>query len=113
MDTAPRELAERLGGALSARLGASLERFEVAGPGFLNLFVSDAWLTRALAHALAAGERFGVGAAPGAANGCSWNSSRLTPPARCTSATRATPPTGTRSRACSRSQGHEVDASST
>jgi arginyl-tRNA synthetase len=62
--TAPRELAERLGAALRARLGASLERFEVAGPGFLNLFVSDAWLTRALAHALVAGERFGV-RAPG------------------------------------------------
>jgi arginyl-tRNA synthetase len=58
----PRELAERLGSALQARLGASLERFEVAGPGFVNLFVSDAWLTDALAHALAAGERFGAGA---------------------------------------------------
>ncbi len=59
---APRELAERLGGALQARLGASLERFEVAGPGFLNLFVSDTWLTRALAQALAAGDAFGAGA---------------------------------------------------
>ncbi len=59
----PRELAERLGGALQARLGASLERFEVAGPGFVNLFMSDAWLTAALAQALAAGERFGAGAA--------------------------------------------------
>jgi arginyl-tRNA synthetase len=58
----PRELAERLGSALQVRLGASLERFEVAGPGFLNLFVSDAWLTGALAHALAAGEGFGAGA---------------------------------------------------
>ncbi len=59
----PRELAERLGGALQARLGASLERFEVAGPGFLNLFVSDSWLTAALGQALAAGERFGAGGA--------------------------------------------------
>jgi len=58
----PRELAERLGNALQARLGASLERFEVAGPGFVNLFVSDAWLTDALAHVLAVGERFGAGA---------------------------------------------------
>ena len=58
----PRELAERLGDALQATLGSSLERFEVAGPGFLNLFVSDRWLTVALAHALEAGERFGVGA---------------------------------------------------
>ncbi len=59
----PRELAERLGSALQVRLGASLERFEVAGPGFVNLFVSDAWLTRALAQALAAGEEFGAGGA--------------------------------------------------
>jgi arginyl-tRNA synthetase len=60
---APRELAERLGAALQTRLGASLERFEVAGPGFLNLFMSDAWLTAALAQALAAGEAFGAGGA--------------------------------------------------
>jgi arginyl-tRNA synthetase len=60
---APRELAERLGSALQQRLGASLERFEVAGPGFLNLFVSDAWLTDALAQALSAGDSFGAGMA--------------------------------------------------
>jgi arginyl-tRNA synthetase len=60
---APRELAERLGSAVQARLGASLERFEVAGPGFVNLFMSDAWLTDALAQALAAGEGYGAGAA--------------------------------------------------
>jgi arginyl-tRNA synthetase len=60
---APREVAERLGASLQARLGASLERFEVAGPGFLNLFVSDSWLTRALAQALDAGEAFGADAA--------------------------------------------------
>jgi arginyl-tRNA synthetase len=58
----PREVAERLGGALQERLGARLARFEVAGPGFLNLFISDSWLTAALAEALAAGEGFGVGA---------------------------------------------------
>jgi arginyl-tRNA synthetase len=60
----PRELAERLGNALQTRLGASLERFEVAGPGFVNLFMSDSWLKAALAHALAAGARFGAGGAP-------------------------------------------------
>jgi arginyl-tRNA synthetase len=59
----PREVAERLGSALQERLGASLERFEVAGPGFLNLFLADAWLTVALAEALAAGEAFGGGGA--------------------------------------------------
>ncbi len=59
----PREVAERLGGALAARLGQGLQRYEVAGPGFLNLFVADPWLTEALVDALAAGEAFGAGAA--------------------------------------------------
>jgi arginyl-tRNA synthetase len=56
----PRELAERLGGALQERLGPVLVRFEVAGPGFVNLFVSDAWLTAALAQTLDAGEDLGA-----------------------------------------------------
>ena len=59
----PREVAERLGEELQRRLGANLERFEVAGPGFLNLFLADRWLAGALAVALAAGEAFGAGAA--------------------------------------------------
>lgn len=61
LGSAPRDVAEQLGQALQASLGASLERYEVAGPGFLNLFLSDAWLIGALAQALAAGERFGAG----------------------------------------------------
>jgi arginyl-tRNA synthetase len=59
----PRELAQRLGAELTGRLGDALERFEVAGPGFLNLFLSDAWHAAALAQVLAAGERFGAGGA--------------------------------------------------
>src|SRR5271154_5770917 len=59
----PREVAERLGKELERRLGASLERFEVAGPGFLNLFLSDSWLISALADVLDAGELFGAGGA--------------------------------------------------
>jgi len=59
----PRDVAERLGAELAQRLGASLERFEVAGPGFLNLFLSDAWLRGALAQMLQAGERYGSGGA--------------------------------------------------
>ncbi|HLM86918.1 MAG TPA: arginine--tRNA ligase [Solirubrobacteraceae bacterium] len=63
LGAAPREIAERLGDALLSGLGSSLQRVEVAGPGFLNLFVSDAWLTDALAQMLAAGDSFGAGAA--------------------------------------------------
>jgi arginyl-tRNA synthetase len=59
----PRELAQRLGDALAARLGEQLERFEVAGPGFLNLFLADGWHRAALAEVLAAGESFGRGGA--------------------------------------------------
>jgi arginyl-tRNA synthetase len=61
--TNPRELAERLGSELGSRMGAMLERYEVAGPGFLNLFLADVWLTRALAHVLAAGSSYGTGGA--------------------------------------------------
>ena len=60
----PRELAERLGVELKARMGEGLVRFEVAGPGFLNLFVGDAWLGEALAGCLRAGDRLGGGGAP-------------------------------------------------
>ena len=55
----PRELAQRLGETLVERLGEQLQRFEVAGPGFLNLFLSDAWHRAALVELLAAGESFG------------------------------------------------------
>jgi arginyl-tRNA synthetase len=59
----PREVAERLGAALTERLGERVERVEVAGPGFLNVFLADAWYTAAAAHVLAAGEDWGGGTA--------------------------------------------------
>jgi arginyl-tRNA synthetase len=59
----PREVAQRLGSVLERRLGAELERVEIAGPGFLNLFLADSWLLGALAHVLSAGEAFGAGGA--------------------------------------------------
>jgi arginyl-tRNA synthetase len=59
----PREVAERLGGALRDRLGDALERVEVAGPGFLNLFLADPWYIGALDWVLAAGDGFGGGVA--------------------------------------------------
>src|ERR1700722_8477216 len=63
----PREVAERLGTELREALGERLARFEVAGPGFLNLFVGDSWLQDAPAGVFAAGESYGAGApAPGA-----------------------------------------------
>ncbi len=59
----PREVADLVGASLAERLGAELVRFEVAGPGFLNLFLSDDWHRRALRTVLEAGERFGAGGA--------------------------------------------------
>jgi arginyl-tRNA synthetase len=56
----PRELAQQLGESLAQRLGSALERFEVAGPGFLNVHLGDVWHRRALASVLAVGEDFGA-----------------------------------------------------
>jgi arginyl-tRNA synthetase len=58
----PRAVAERLRGELEGSLGGeagSLDRVEVAGPGFVNLFLSDAWYRRALAGLVAAGDDLG------------------------------------------------------
>ena len=63
LGAAPREIAERLGASLVDVLGDQLERTEVAGPGFLNLLLSDRWHRQTLASILAAGDRFGAGGA--------------------------------------------------
>ncbi len=61
---APREVAARLAAELERELGDDLERVEVAGPGFVNLFLADAWFRRAMASLGAAGEDLGPAAAP-------------------------------------------------
>jgi arginyl-tRNA synthetase len=61
----PRDIAARLGDALSERLGQSVDRVEIAGPGFLNLFMADRWYLEALATMLEAGEQFGRGGQSG------------------------------------------------
>jgi arginyl-tRNA synthetase len=63
MRAKPRDVADQLVAGLTDRLGASLERVEVAGPGFLNLFLSDAWYVDALGHVVSAGDTFGAGGA--------------------------------------------------
>ena len=57
----PRDVAERLGEALGERLGEAVDRVEVAGPGFLNLFMSDSWYSAAVGGVLAAGDSYGAG----------------------------------------------------
>ena len=61
LKAAPRSIAEQLGSGLDARLGDRLARVEVAGPGFLNVFLADAWYADAAARVLAAGEEYGAG----------------------------------------------------
>ncbi|HEX4109221.1 MAG TPA: arginine--tRNA ligase [Solirubrobacteraceae bacterium] len=59
----PRRVAERVGEELAVVLGDRLDRVEVAGPGFVNLFLSPRWYEEALATVLAAGEDYGGGGA--------------------------------------------------
>jgi len=57
----PPRIAASLADELGRTLGDQLARTEVAGPGFLNLFLSDRWHRDALGSVLKAGERFGSG----------------------------------------------------
>lgn len=59
----PRDIAGKIGEELQSRLGPLLDRVDVAGPGFLNLFLSDDWHAAALRHVLVTGDRFGAGGA--------------------------------------------------
>ena len=52
---APREIAADLATAIEAELGSSLEKAEIAGPGFINLFLGDAWYREAAASMAAGG----------------------------------------------------------
>jgi arginyl-tRNA synthetase len=55
----PREIAGQLGQALQDQFGEVVERVEVAGPGFLNVFLADGWVKGAAMAALADGDDFG------------------------------------------------------
>jgi len=58
---APRDLAGQIAEEAIAR--GLVEAAEPAGPGFVNLRVSDAWLAEALRHILDTGDAFGSGSA--------------------------------------------------
>ena len=55
----PRGTAEKLAQELGRSLEGSAEKIEVAGPGFLNLFLSGAWYRDAAAQLVAQGDRLG------------------------------------------------------
>jgi arginyl-tRNA synthetase len=58
---APRELAAEIADAAAGLPG--VERAEVAGPGFVNLFLGDVWFAAALDDIVEAGREFGGGTA--------------------------------------------------
>jgi arginyl-tRNA synthetase len=58
---APRDVAEKLGDRLGERLGGTVERVEIAGPGFLNLFMADGWYLDTIAALVEAGDEYGAG----------------------------------------------------
>jgi len=55
----PREIAQRVKDALDAEAVAHLARVEIAGPGFLNLFLAPTWLHDVVRGVVAAGDRYG------------------------------------------------------
>ncbi len=57
----PRDVAGALAEELKERFGDDVDRIDVAGPGFLNLFMSDHWFHRAVAAATSDGGDFGRG----------------------------------------------------
>jgi arginyl-tRNA synthetase len=57
----PKELGEELASAAAGL--DEVERAEVAGPGFVNLWLAPAWFGEALAQILAAGNAYGGGSA--------------------------------------------------
>jgi arginyl-tRNA synthetase len=55
----PRGTAEKLAEELGKTLEGAVDRVEVAGPGFLNLFLADSWYRRAEGELAEQGDRLG------------------------------------------------------
>ena len=55
----PREIAQEVVDKLEGSLSEELERTEIAGPGFVNLYLSDRWFKRSLQLVLESGDDFG------------------------------------------------------
>jgi arginyl-tRNA synthetase len=60
---APRDVAAKIVVALEAERPEHLERAEIAGPGFVNLYLSPTWLSEVLRAVVARGEQYGHGRA--------------------------------------------------
>src|SRR5262245_65889352 len=55
---APRRVAEAIVSHFPKT--AAVDRLEIAGPGFLNVFLSPAWCAESLLEILGAGDRYGL-----------------------------------------------------
>ena len=58
---APRDVAAKIVVALEAERPAHLERAEIAGPGFVNLYLAPTWLHEVLRAVVARGEQYAHG----------------------------------------------------
>ena len=102
----PRGTAEKLAEELGRSLEGTIEKVEVAGPGFLNLFLSEEWYRRAAGELAAAGDDLGRPAPPRRrVSGSTSSSSRRTRPARSPRRAGGARPWATRSRGSSSSPG--------
>ncbi len=61
VESNPREIAKKVVDGLEESLAGELERTEIAGPGFVNLYLSDDWFKQSLKIVLESGEEFGSG----------------------------------------------------
>lgn len=55
----PRDTAAKIADGLASRCGDLVEKVEVAGPGFINLFLSGKWFSEAVASVLRQGDKYG------------------------------------------------------
>ena len=95
----PREIADALVAALPA--SPHLEKAEVAGAGFINLFLKRSFKQQVVNRMLAAGAALRHERARPAQERCRSSSCRPIRPARCTSATAAARPTARALPTCS------------
>ncbi|MCR5346428.1 MAG: arginine--tRNA ligase [Fretibacterium sp.] len=56
----PREIASKIAAHLKDACAGLVEKVEVAGPGFINLFLAPKWFASAASDVLAQGERYGA-----------------------------------------------------
>lgn len=80
---APRNIAEEIVASFD-KGKASIDKLDIAGPGFINFYMNNQYLTKLIPAVLEAGEAPTVKQISGAGNASRWNSSQQTRRATCT-----------------------------